>query len=570
MPNDADTAPPTFDLTLRPWIPVLRANGTETELSLTEVFAQATDLRRLVGDVPTQDFALLRLLLAILHDALDGPADLDAWEELWEEGIPADTVADYLHKHRERFDLLHPFTPFLQVADLRTGRDEYSSPDPIVADVPNNARFFTMRALGATRLTFAEAARWLVHAHAYDTSGIKSGAVGDPRLKGGKVYPQGVGWAGNLGGVHVEGDTLQETLLFNLVTFDTGKSHRKPHLDRPAWRLDPDTAEPLTGTDAAARPHGLRDLYTWQARRLRLHHDGASVNGVLLAYGNPLTPRNLHQREPMTAWRRSPAQEKKLKEAIVYLPRDHDPSRAAWRGLGALVTGETRGREQRNEAAGEVIPRILDWFARLAWEGPLSKDSLVRVHLVGVAYGTQQSVIDEIVDDAVAMPVVLLCERDGALGRTAVDAVTDAENAVTVLGDLATDLARAAGRETDPSRSAARDQGFDALDEPFRAWLRGLKPSDDPGHPMEQRRRWQVRAYRILSEIGDDLVRACGEAAWQGRVVSTSRGDLWLNTSRADLLFRAGLRKVLPLSTSEDPDPGPDAPEPSNSPGDDA
>ncbi|MFL1429140.1 MULTISPECIES: type I-E CRISPR-associated protein Cse1/CasA [unclassified Nocardiopsis] len=567
MPNDATPAPAAFDLTARPWVPVLRTDGTEAELSLTEVFAQAADLRRLVGDVPTQEFALLRLLLAVLHDAVDGPADLDDWEELWEGGIPADTVADYLHKHRERFDLLHPLTPFLQVADLRTGRDEYSSPDPIVADVPNNARFFTMRALGTESLTFAEAARWLVHAHPYDTSGIKSGAVGDPRLKGGKVYPQGVGWAGNLGGVYIEGDTLQETLLFNLVSFDTGKLHRRPHLDRPAWRLAPDTAEPLTGAEAVARPHGLRDLYTWQARRLRLHHDGTSVNGVLLAYGNPLTPRNLHQREPMTAWRRSPAQEKKLKEATVYLPRDHDPSRAAWRGLGALVTGETRGREQRNEAAKDVVPRIIDWFARLTVEGPLDDgNSLVRVRLVGAAYGTQQSVIDEIVDDAVAIPVVLLHKRDGLLGRTAVAAVEDAENAVTVLGDLATDLARAAGRSGDLSRSTARDRGFAALDGPFRTWLRGLEPSDDPDYPTEQRRRWQLQVRGIVSEIGDDLVRATGDAAWQGRVVHTSKGDLWLNTARADLLFRVGLRKALTMTLPEDAV----APEPPSGTGDDA
>ncbi|MFD6098263.1 type I-E CRISPR-associated protein Cse1/CasA [Nocardiopsis flavescens] len=548
MPNDTPTAPAAFDLTARPWLPVLRTDGTEAELSLTEVFAQAADLRRLVGDVPTQEFALLRLLLAVLHDALDGPENLDDWEELWEEGIPAAVVADYLHKHRERFDLLHPLTPFLQVAGLRTGKDEYSSPNPIVADVPNNARFFTMRALGAQSLTFAEAARWLVHAHAYDTSGIKSGAVGDPRLKGGKVYPQGVGWAGNLGGVHIEGDTLQETLLFNLVSFDTGNLHRKPRLDRPAWRLAPDTAEPLAGADAAARPHGLRDLYTWQTRRLRLHHDGEAVNGVLLAYGNPLTPRNLHEREPMTAWRRSPAQEKKLKEATVYLPRDHDPARAAWRGLGALVTGEARGREQRNEAAPKVVPGIVDWFARLAVEGPLAGGSLVRVRLVGAAYGTQQSVIDEIVDDAVAMPVVLLHRDGGLLGQHAVGAVEDAENAVTALGDLATDLARAAGREGDPPRSTARDQGFAALDDPFRAWLRALKPSGDPDYPAAERRRWQFQVHDLLSGIGRDLVRTSGEAAWQGRVVHTAKGDLWLNTSRADLYFRSRLRRALPMT----------------------
>ncbi|MGW5115317.1 type I-E CRISPR-associated protein Cse1/CasA, partial [Streptomyces noursei] len=215
---------PSFNLTHRPWLPVRLADGTERELSLLEVFNQARDIRRLVGDLPTQDFALTRLLLAILHDALDGsgkgaaPADSDAWEELWLSEAPyAGRVADYLHQHRDRFDLLHPERPFFQVAGLRTAKDEVFSLNRIVADVPNGEPFFSMRMPGVARLGWAEAARWLVHAQAFDPSGIKSGAVGDPRVKSGKGYPQGVAWAGNLGGVLVEGENLHETLLLNLV-----------------------------------------------------------------------------------------------------------------------------------------------------------------------------------------------------------------------------------------------------------------------------------------------------------------------------------------------------------------
>ncbi|WP_190394719.1 type I-E CRISPR-associated protein Cse1/CasA [Nocardiopsis deserti] len=552
-PAPPPTLPPSFDLTSRPWIPVQRLDGTEAELSLTEVFEQAAQIRRLVGDVPTQDFALLRLLLAVLHDAIDGPEDIEDWADLWNGGdgdLPADRVRDYLREHRDRLDLLHPTAPFLQVPDLRTAKGEYSSLDPIVADVPNNARFFTMRAHGAERLGFAEAARWLLHAHAYDTSGIKSGVVGDPRVKGGKVYPQGVGWSGNLGGIHVEGDDLRATLLLNLLPRDTDNLRSRPD-DRPAWRRAPATAEAIGGAEAQTRPHGLRDLYTWQSRRVRLHHDGESVHGVLLAYGDPLTPRNKHDREPMTAWRRSPAQEKKLGEEQVYLPRDHDPARSAWRGLAALVTGRVRGAEQRREAAKVVRPRVLDWIARLTVEEHLDKGFLVRARLVGAVYGTQQSVIDEIVDDTVAMPVVLLHEQDSTLGQTAVDAVNDAEEAVMVLGDLATALAEAAGAETEAPRATARDRGFAELDEPFRKWLRDLRPSDNPLYPDEQRRTWQLTAHEIVSRLGAELMDTAGEAAWTGRVVATKNGSAWLTASRADLRFRSALRRALPLTNTD-------------------
>lgn len=214
---------------------MLGEDGLEEELSLREVFAQAEGLRCVVGDLPTQDFALVRLLLAILHDALDGPADAEDWRQLWEDKDSFGPVASYLDKHRGSFDLLHPSAPFFQAAGLRAVSGEVSSLDRVVADVPNGDRFFTMRAAGASRLGFAEAARWLVHVHAFDSSGIKTGAEGDPRVKGGRGYPQGVAWAGNLGGVLVEGSTLRETLLLNLVAADTGNL-RIASQDRPAWR----------------------------------------------------------------------------------------------------------------------------------------------------------------------------------------------------------------------------------------------------------------------------------------------------------------------------------------------
>ena len=73
-----------------------------------------------------------------------------------------------------------------------------------------------MRA-GISSISVAEAAQMVVHVMAYDYSGIKSGAVGDPRVKGGKGYPTGIGWAGWLGGTLLKGANLKETLLLNYV-----------------------------------------------------------------------------------------------------------------------------------------------------------------------------------------------------------------------------------------------------------------------------------------------------------------------------------------------------------------
>ncbi|WP_428834604.1 type I-E CRISPR-associated protein Cse1/CasA [Nonomuraea maheshkhaliensis] len=550
VPRDSET--PSFDLTRRPWLPVQRRDGSEEELSLEEVFAQADNLRRLVGDVPTQEFALLRLLLAILHDAIDGPQDVEEWQALWEDGLPISRISDYLSRQRDRLDLLHPGQPFLQTPGLRAMSGEIARLDRIIADVPNGARYFTMRARGAERLSFAEAARWLVHTHAFDTAGIKTGVVCDPRVKGGRAYPQGVGWAGTLGGVMAEGHSLRETLLLNLIAFDTDNLRLVPERDAPAWRREPNGPGQMDALELSRRPAGVRDLYTWPSRRVRLVHDSLGVTGVVLTYGDPLSPVNKHQHEPMTGWRRSPAQEKKLGLAQVYMPREHDPSRSAWRGLGALIAGYATGGEQRGEDVAVVRPRVLDWVARLTVEGDLPPDFLIRARLVGAVYGTQQSVIDEIIDDAVSMPVVLLYERDSGLGQHAIGAVGDAEAAVTVLGNFAFDLATACGAEGEPPKSTARHLGFSALDGPFRAWLAGLRAGDDA---QERRTAWQQQVHRIISRQSDALMREAGDAAWRGRVIETKKGqELWLTDSQADWAFRGRLRKVLPLAVTDESD----------------
>ncbi|RBM06983.1 type I-E CRISPR-associated protein Cse1/CasA [Streptomyces sp. PT12] len=568
---------PAFDLVSRPWIPVQFRDGTTGELSLRDVFLRAEDVRRLVGDLPTQEFALLRLFLAVAHDALHGPADLDAWEALWRSAEPFADVPDYLDRHRERFDLLHPKRPFYQVAGLHTEKNDVSSLNRIVADVPNGEPFFSMRRPGVDKLSFAEAARWLVHAHAFDPSGIKSGAVGDPRVKGGKGYPLGVAWAGNLGGILAEGDSLRETLLLNLIPRDNDGILRDPEPDDgddlPIWRREaPGPGPSVDGEDPGTRrPSGLCDLYTWQSRRLLLHHDGSAVTGVVLGYGDPLTAYNKFRDEPMTAWRRSPAQEKKQRRFPVYLPRQHDPTRAAWRGLESLLPATPHEAPSGGKEPSTMWPSgVVRWLHLLAEENLLPRGGLVRTRTIGALYGTQQSVIDEVVDDALTLPVVLLHASLPEYQGVALAAVSEAEDAVTALGHLAGNLARAAGCDASTPTATARDQGFGELDGPFRRWLVGL---GGPIPPERAREEWRRTARRIVMELGEKLLDSAGPAAWEGRLVeSREGGSRWIDLPQAEQWFRARLNNVLPVAlpvaAQAPPSPGTDitdeSPEPSS------
>ncbi|MCU1613186.1 MAG: CRISPR-associated protein Cse1 family [Frankiales bacterium] len=539
---------PHFDLTVEPWILALGLDGVVHELNPIDVFARADELVSIGGELPTHGFALTRLLLAILHRAVEGPENRTDWAGLWNEpGLPVDAVARYLDRWRHRFDLFSADAPFLQVADLATAKGEFSGLEKLIADVPNGHPYFTTRAGRALRgIGFAEAARWLVHAHAFDPSGIKSGAVGDPRVKGGKGYPIGIAWAGNLGGVLVQGPTLRDTLLVNLLPYREevlGLSWTEPDEDLPVWERPPLTA---TVERESTSPHGPADLYTWPSRRLRLQAGDRHVTGVLIANGDPLAVQDAFTFEPMTAWRKSQAQAKKLGRPLVYMPREHQVDRAFWRGLAALLP---TGTAQRSSGADTLPPAVSEWLAVLQVHRLVPSTYVLRTRAVGVIYGSNNSVVDELIDDELSLSLAVLRSEHRALGLTAVDAVSAAEASVRALGGLARNLQEAGGGDGTGAADRAREQGFAALDAPFRQWVAGLGPDSDL---VEVEERWHRQVRRVVRGLADELLQSSGPAAWRGRLVNQRH----LDSALADVFFSTALVKAVPRAfapTEQDP-----------------
>ncbi|MCX4097901.1 type I-E CRISPR-associated protein Cse1/CasA [Nocardia sp. alder85J] len=526
-----------FDLLDQPWISAIDTHGTPQQLSLRDVFAAAHDLSAITGELPTQAFAILRLLLTVLRRSVAARPGSAAtvWEDLWRAPIlPVAEIDEYLARYADRFHLLDPEKPFFQVAGLRSAADAVSGLDRVIADVPNGEKYFTTRAGEAVqRIGFAEAARWVVHVHAFDPSGIKTGAVGDARVKNNKGYPIGVAWTGNLGGVFVEGATVRETLLLNLVLLDTNGA-RFDGDDLPVWERDP--YGPAQRQDR--RPAGPADLCTWQSRRVRLVHDGAHVTGVVLCNGDALDPANQHLLEPMTAWRYSPAQTKKSGRPQHY-PMTHDPRRALWRGFASLIaevanTGDT---QQRAIAAG-----VMEWIRYLLDEEALSPTHPVRLHATGMQYINNQSVVGDIFDDTLGFRVGLL-SSDPDLRTCAIGAVQVAEDCVEAIATLAGNLALAAGGDSQGARDRARERSFFDLEAPYRRWLAGLAPrADQRSAPYED--HWQQTVRTVIEPVAHDLVSAAGAPAWVGREVQGRH----LDTGLAQKWFHARLRRTLPAA----------------------
>lgn len=504
---------PTFNLLDRPWISVLDDGNVMRELSIRQVFEQASRIRRLAGELPTQDAAVLRLLLAILHRALPVEGDDETvratWATWWRDGRLPDDVKLYLDDWHDRFDLLDADHPFFQVPDLHTASGKTSGVDKLIADLPAGHKFFTNRAgVGATSLSLAEAARWLVHSQAFDPSGIKSGAVGDERVKGGKGYPIGIGWTGNLGLIILEGATLAQTLLLNLVL-----TTRSADDDSPAWEVD--------GWSAAATgqhtPRGPSQAMTWQIRRIRLTRDGDRVTDALISNGDAVQLRNQHLVETMTGWRRSEAQEKKHGEALAYMPRAHLTDRVVWRGLDALVAADPV-----DVGVGKGTPALsaanVAWLASLRQAGHVAPDEVVTIHTVGAEYGSNNSVIDTVVSDRLALRAEVLESPD--LQARAVRAAKVAERAARAVGHLAANLAVAEGRDGPADRTRASEQAYQRLDPVFRDWALRLSSTG----PLAHEARWSSIAREVALSMGQQMYGAASPTAVRGRVTSDRNG----------------------------------------------
>ena len=538
---------PSFNLLDEPWIRVTRLNGTPDEVSLLTVFREAADIAGIHGEIASQDVAILRLLLAVCHRVMDGPEDLDVWEDYWRDpGSLGRDAVDHLERHRERFDLRDPERPFFQVAGIHTASGKLWGLKSLIADVPNNNPLFTTRiAEGLESIGWAEAARWLVHVHAFDPAGIRSGAVGDPLAKQGRSFPIGTGWAGQIGTVTVMGENLERTLLLNTVVCEEIPDlvDVDPEEDLAPWEREPDGP----ARAPAREPLGPVDCYTWQTRRVLLHGD-TRVTGLFLGNGDKATPQNRYLVEPMTAWRYSEPQTKKLK-ATVYMPRKLPTDRAFWRGLSTLVA--QLSPRVTVKGAGEVpryrSPGVVSFYQELMLQGIVPLSGLIPVHAVGMEYGAQEAVVTELVDDALSLPAGLLDPSSTRLVGVVHDAMEETEGAASALRNLAANLDRACGGSPDTATAARGRAGaafYQVIDERFPGWLASLDEAD----PAEARGQWRALLRSEAWRQQKALTSAVPDTAFAGRGEGKGRMDV----GRALTYFRIALNKAIPPAKSQD------------------
>ncbi|MFJ9388290.1 type I-E CRISPR-associated protein Cse1/CasA [Nocardioides sp. NPDC101246] len=516
---------PSFDLTTQPWIRVRLLDGSLAELSLRDLFARAHEVTMIAGELPTQDVAVLRLLLAILRRSLPGERGTAAWGRLWRRGhLDPTQIEEYLDRWADRFDLLHPVAPFYQVASLQPPKSGTKGIANLIADQPREGRglFTTRTGAALDTMGFAESARWLLHLHAFDSGGTKSVAAGPNRSRSARIA-----WCGGLGMVVIQGETLFHTLLLNLPI---ASKDSDPSRDAAAWEAG------LVEDEQGAVPRGPVDVLTWQSRTVRLVHEGDRVMRCIVGPGRPLTLDNRHHVEFMTNWSRR----SEKTGGLVLRPRTHLPGRTIWRGLPALLA----------EVGDDSLHpgRWRQWLSSLREDEQLGAGQLVGLRIVGVQFDSNGGSIQEGFDDGLALEADVVASP--VLRALAVSAVGDADRGARSLGDLAKELAEAGGASGDipgARQSIAREAGYAALDHPYRMWLRSLTADTDID---EARLAWRRTVTRHVRTLARELVDGATPAAVTGREVSRGSGPsaktVYLDAAIAERRFQKQIRVSFP------------------------
>lgn len=126
-----------MNLVTEAWIPVVRPNGKRDTASLIQVFTEGKQFSDLAVR-PHERIALMRLLICIAQAALDGPEDIEAWDDA-SNALPQ-AAKNYLEKWEPSFNLFDSDKPFLQIADVEKPLKEKPVKIPVLETSSSNKR----------------------------------------------------------------------------------------------------------------------------------------------------------------------------------------------------------------------------------------------------------------------------------------------------------------------------------------------------------------------------------------------------------------------------------------------
>lgn len=467
---------PSYRLDIEGWIPVEMQDGSIEELSLSQVFARASKIKRITGN-PLEVAVLYRLLLAITH-RVAAPGDTSDWISHWHDRYALMSAAQvYVEQSADHFDLYHHERPFGQHPELEPGQKPVSvllyeraqGNNPVFFDASHEEHLYAIDSGTAARAMLVNFA--FGGAHPDKSNPLSTGK--ENTMFAGPLCARLV--------AIVEGDALDKTLVLNLIAGE------------PSGTLSWEQASAPHPTKS--EPDGICDRYTRKTRfiRLRPSEDGQRCLSVALHMGEQLQEDEERPRDPMIPLYL--AKDKKLKVQRL------DPDRALWRSSHVLFNC-------RSGPDSEPI-RALDQLAPLVERGKFPSDERVSLRIVGVSGNAQGPKTDLWRDES--LPFAISVVADERRFADLKEAISLAEQVATRLRGRVYDLAKAYISASVPSPDPA-DVGklADELAPGLRDYWSAIAPRGErlalqPLDPETWSRDLEKAAKQTLVKASDRL-----------------------------------------------------------------
>lgn len=400
-----------FNLIDEPWISVvIDYKGTTKLVGLKEFFESAHTYIALAGDMPTQDFAVMRFILAILHTVFSRydaqgnayetvtlndrmqqleevdqgdyedyeDALLDTWKDLWKAGKFPDIVLKYLDAWHDRFYLYDDKYPFYQVTKEIISKVNAQFTDNTcttaivcpklinrtISESGNKIALFSPRCnSNKNNLTDAELVRWLITFQAVSNASDKKSIIKD------KTLQKSIGWIYGLGGLFFSSNNLFKTLLFNFILKHPDSQYNVPQ--HPAWELE--QYELYEKYQKSIMIDNLACLYTNWSRLVYLFYytgnkkeskDKESRENLRLRIVKTIAPqKETNILEPMAKW----------KNGSDKIPIADKPQKteSIWRSFGAIFN--LSDNDRRSPVIADNLNHLKEYF---------DEDELVQVNVI--------------------------------------------------------------------------------------------------------------------------------------------------------------------------------------------
>lgn len=529
-----------YNLLYKNWISVIDKDGNSKKVSLMEVFKGANNFYDLAGDTKTQDFAVMRILLAVLHtvfsrfdyngeryewvklddELFEQNEEVDeydkeeyqsalrgTWFDLWKNGNFPGIVNNYLKEWEDSFYLFDDKKPFLQVVADDVSADKLNKAKPselsgkninrLVSESGNKIALFSPKNDKNNNgnkeiLKPDEIARWLITLQGYI-------GLSDKVIFGNTKYKASKGWLFDLGGVYLKGDNLFETLMLNLALFYEGVDNCF-NIQKPCWEMS--SSELIEFYMYNGTFDNLAGLYTAWSRAVYIDPNLDLKKPFKCSIVKlPEINHRDNFLEPMTLWKYN----KTGKNKDSFTPRKHIIHQSLWRSFSLLTMDDFS-----DNGAKQKIPGIIDFLKELkdksryyGLEKTNFVQSIVSVSMADDGNATSWVPIDEIIDYLPVQDFILVNFNNKNWSMWINDTIQKTKRVIEfTYKNYIKDIKAIRNINSDDFVSRKIEEIYFVIDNRFRRWLVSI---DEEKPHEEQISEWEETLKKLVKEEAKNI-----------------------------------------------------------------